>query len=71
LYFFVFPEKSWLANPSFSVEISQIPLPGETEEQSVVSEISSAAKQSEPQQHHKGRKVSSHKKVKSYSKQLR
>jgi hypothetical protein len=64
-------ENAWLANPSFSVEVSQIPLPGEQEEQTVAPDISIATKQSEPTEHHKGRKTSSHKKLKCYHKQSR
>jgi hypothetical protein len=68
---FSFPENSWLANQSFSVDVSEIPLPGEKKEQTVVAEVSATTKQSEPRQHHKGKKVSSHKKFKRNRKQLR
>jgi hypothetical protein len=61
----------WLTNPSFSVEISQIPLPNEDKEQTGVSEISTAKRQAEFPEHRKERKASRHKKFKSYHKQFR
>lgn len=64
-------DKLWLTNPSFSLEISQIPLPGEKKGQTVVSETSAAKRQTELPEHHKERKASSRKKVKSYHKQSR
>jgi hypothetical protein len=61
----------WLSNPSFSVEVSQIPLPGETKEQTAIPEVSTAERRSELSQHHKRRKASSHKKLKNDRKKLR
>jgi hypothetical protein len=66
VFFISVTDRLWLTNPSFSVEISQIPLPGEKKERAVVSESSTAKRQTE---HHKERKASSHKKLKSYHKQ--
>jgi hypothetical protein len=66
LYEFVFlsfSEKLWLANPNFSVEVSQIPLPGETKEQTVIPEVSTIERRSELPEHPRGRKASSHKKL--------
>jgi len=71
IVFLSFSEKLWLANPSFSVEVSQIPLPGETKEQTVIPEVSTTERQSELPKHRRGRKASSHKKLKSYHKELR
>jgi hypothetical protein len=70
-FFISLTDKLWLTNPSFSVEISQIPLPGEKKEQIVVSETSTAKRQVELPEHHKERKASSHKKLKSRHKQSR
>jgi len=69
--FLSFSEKLWLANPSFSVEVSQIPLPGETKEQTVIPEVSAAERRSELPEHPRGRKASRHKKLKSCHKELR
>jgi hypothetical protein len=69
--FLSFSEKLWLANPSFSVEVSQIPLPGETKEQTVIPEVSTTKRRSEHPEHPRGRKASSHKKLKTYHKELR
>lgn len=71
IVFLSFSEKLWLANPSFSVEVSQIPLPGETKEQTVIPEVSTTERRSELPEHPRGRKASSHKKLKSYHKELR
>jgi hypothetical protein len=70
IVFLSFSEKLWLANPSFSVEVSQIPLPGETKEQTVVPDVSTAERRSELPEQCRGRKASSHKKLKSYHKEL-
>jgi hypothetical protein len=71
MVFLSFSEKLWLANPSFSVEVSQIPLPGETKEQTVIPEVSTAERRPELPEHRKGKKTSRHKKLKSYHKELR
>jgi hypothetical protein len=71
IVFLTFSEKLWLANPSFSVEVSQIPLPGEANEQTVIPEVSTAKRRSELPGHRKERKASSHKKLKRYHKELR
>jgi hypothetical protein len=72
IYFLIsFTDRLWLTNPSFSVEISQIPLPGEKKEQTVVSETSTAKRQTELPEYRKKRKASSHKKLRSYHKQSR
>jgi hypothetical protein len=71
MFFVFFADKVWLTNPSFSVEISQIPLPGENKDQTGVSETCTAKRQTEPPEHHKERKASRHKRLKSYHKQSR
>jgi hypothetical protein len=71
MFFVFFADKLWLTNPSFCVEISQIPLPGENKEQTEVSEISTAKRQAELPERHKERKASRHKKLKNYHKQSR
>jgi len=71
IVFLSFSEKLWLTNPSFSFEISQIPLPGETKEQTVIPEVSKTERRSELPEHSRGRKASNHKKLKSYRKELR
>jgi hypothetical protein len=70
IVFLSFSEKLWLANPSFSVEVSQNPLPGETKEQTVIPEVSTTERRSEHPEH-PGRRASSHKKFKTYHKELR
>ena len=71
IVFLSFSEKLWLTNPSFSFEVSQIPLPGETKEQTIVPEVSTTERRSELPEHATGRKASNHKKLKSYRKELR
>jgi hypothetical protein len=71
IFFISLADKLWLTNPSFSVEISQIPLPGEKKEQTVLLETSTAKRRTEHPEHHKERKALSHKKLKSYHKQSR
>ncbi|XP_069697823.1 nuclear exosome regulator NRDE2 isoform X2 [Periplaneta americana] len=75
---------SWLTNASFAVEISQIPLPGETVGASVVAKTlsercneedfpkaPSLKKRSESPVSHKSKKSSKHKKLKSHHKHKR
>lgn len=71
IFFISFTDRLWLTNPSFSAEISQIPLPGEKKEQTILSETSTAKRRTELPEHHKERKASGHKKLKSYHKQSR